>query len=81
MELPLVASSKIEHRAVIRYFTVQGETTSQIHQKIVEVYSATVSYDIFKRWRRAFLLSRTDLSDEECSVRSRGFDQHCTSIN
>ncbi len=69
MELPVTVSSKLEHRAVIRYLTACGESASAIYQQLAEVYGDAVRYSVVKRWFRSFLEGRTSLVDNECSGR------------
>ncbi len=71
MELPVAVSFKLEHRTVIRYLTVHGESASAIYRQLVEVYSDAVTYDVVKRWCRSFLEGQTSLADDEGSGRPR----------
>ncbi len=54
MELPLPGLSEVEHRTTIRYFTMLYHTVSNINEKLMEVYTNLISYDIIKRWHREF---------------------------
>jgi histone-lysine N-methyltransferase SETMAR len=59
-----------EIRAVIRFLTLQNNTASNIHQKLVEVYGSHVmSRQHVTKWVRLFKEGRTDIHDEARSGR------------
>ena len=63
-------SSKIEHRAVIRYLYLKGTTGKEIHGELADVYgSSASSYAQVKFWIGEFKRSRTSLEDEARSGR------------
>ena len=63
-------SSKLEYRAVIRYFYLKGKTDQEIHCELTNVYwSSAPSYAQVKFWVLEFKRSRTSLEDETRSGR------------
>ena len=63
-------SSKVEYRAVIRYFYLKGKTGKEIHGKLADVYgSSEPSYAQVKLWVGEFKRGRTFLEDEARSGR------------
>jgi histone-lysine N-methyltransferase SETMAR len=62
-----------EIRAVIRFLTLQNNTASSIHRKLVEVYGSHVmSRQHVTKWVRLFKEGRTDIHDEARSGRPSG---------
>ena len=58
-------SSKVEYRAVIRYFYLKGKTDKEIHGELAGVYgSSAPSYAQGKFWVGEFKRGRTSLEDE-----------------
>lgn len=56
---------KVEHRAVIKFLTKEGESPSNIHQRMVKVYGDKCpAYDVVKRFSRKFKCGRESLEDE-----------------
>ena len=63
-------SSKVEYRAVIRYFYLKGKTGKEIHGELADVYgSSAPSYTHVKFWVGEFKRDRTTLEDEARSGR------------
>ena len=63
-------SSKVEYRAVIRYFYLKGKTGKEIHGELADVYgSSAPSYAQVKFWVGEFKRGRTSLEDEARSGR------------
>ena len=63
-------SSKVEHRAVIRYLHLKGKTGKDIHAELVYMYgSSAPSYSQVKLWVGEFKRGRTSLEDEAWSGR------------
>ena len=63
-------SSKVEYRAVIRYFYLKGKTGKEIHGELADVYgSSAPSYTRVKFWVGEFKRDRTTLEDEARSGR------------
>ena len=63
-------SSKVEYRAVIRYFYLKGKTGQEIHCELTNVYGSSVpSHAQVTFWVREFKCSRTSLEDETRSGR------------
>ena len=63
-------SSKVEHRAVIRYLYLKGKTGQEIHCELTNVYgSSAPSYAQVKFRVGEFKCSRTSLEDETWSGR------------
>ena len=63
-------SSKVEYRAVIRYFYLKGKTGKEIHGELTDVYgSSAPSYAQVKFWVGEFKRGRTSLEDEARSER------------
>ena len=63
-------SSKVEYRAVIRYFYLKGKTGKEIHAKFADIYgSSSPSYTQVKFWVGEFKRDRTTLEDEARSGR------------
>ena len=58
-------SSKVEHRAVIRYLYLKGKTGKEIHGELADVYGYSAqSYAQVKFWVGDFKRGRTSLEDE-----------------
>ena len=63
-------SSKVEHRAVIRFLYLKGKTGKEIHGELNDVYgSSAPSYAQVKFWVGEFKRGRTSLEDEDRSGR------------
>ena len=63
-------SSKVEYRAVIRYFYLKDKTGKEIHGELADVYgSSAPSYTQVKFWVGEFKRNRTTLEDEARSGR------------
>jgi len=59
-----------EVRSVIRFFTVRGETTAEIHWQLVSVYGTNVmDVSNMRRWVKEFKEGREDVFDEKRSGR------------
>ena len=63
-------SDKIEHRAVIKFLTLENVSPSDIVQRMQNVYGqASPSYATVKRWAAEFKRGRTSLLDDQRSGR------------
>lgn len=57
---------KIEYRAVIKFFVLDGLTPSEIHPKLIKVYGDSApSISTVKKWAAEFKRGRTSLQDDE----------------
>lgn len=55
----------VEHRAVIKFLTKEGQSPTNIHKRMVNVYKeGAPSYDVVKRFAREFKCGRETLEDE-----------------
>ena len=58
-------ASDIEFRAVIRFLTLKGLTTSTIAAELKSVYGGSVcSITTVKKWKKRFEEGRSDLDDD-----------------
>ncbi|EFN90075.1 hypothetical protein EAI_02741, partial [Harpegnathos saltator] len=56
---------KIEYHAVIKFFVLNGLTSTKIHPKLLKVYKdASPSLSAAKKWAALFKSSRTSLEDD-----------------
>ncbi len=56
MELPLMSSSNLEHRSVIRFLTVENVSAVEIHIRLVNVYgNCVMNVQNVRKWRCDFL--------------------------
>ncbi|EFN87815.1 Putative uncharacterized protein FLJ37770, partial [Harpegnathos saltator] len=56
---------KIEYRAMIKFFVLDGLTPTEIHPKLLKVYKdAPPSFSIVKKWTALFKSDRTNLEDD-----------------
>ena len=61
---------KVEHRAVIKFLTKEGNNAKKIHERMIAVYSDTApSYATVTRWHKEFLHGRQSLEDDSHSGR------------
>jgi len=57
---------KIEYRAVIKFFVLDGLSPSEIHPKLIKVYGDSApSISTVKKWAAEFKRGRTSLQDDE----------------
>lgn len=57
---------KIEHRAIIKFLTKEGENASNIHQRLVNVYHDTApAYSTVAKWTAEFKRGRLSIKDDE----------------
>jgi hypothetical protein len=61
--------AKCEERSVIRFVNSKGERPAEIHKQIVAVYSNVMNRENVTKWCRKFSERRTDIHDEQRSVR------------
>lgn len=55
----------IEHRAVIKFFVLDGLTPTEIHSKLLKVYkNSSPSFSTVKKWAALFKSGRTSLEDD-----------------
>ena len=67
--VPLLAS-RVEQRAVIRFFWAKGLSTAEIHNEMQPVYGhKCFNLSVVKRWCRKFFNGRTSLVDNKRSGR------------
>jgi transposase len=67
--VPLLAS-RVEQRAVIRFFWAKGLSTAEIHNEMQPVYGhKCFNLSVIKRWCRKFSNGRTSLVDNKRSGR------------
>lgn len=63
---------KIEHRAVIKFFVLEGLTASEIHSKMVKVLKGSApSFSTVHRWALEFKRGRTSIEDDARSGRPK----------
>ncbi len=56
MELPLVSSSNLEHRSIIRFLTMENVLAVEVHRQFVNVYdNCVMNVQNVRKWRRDFL--------------------------
>ncbi|XP_076223908.1 protein GVQW3-like [Nomia melanderi] len=61
---------KLEHRAVIKFLTIEGLTPNQIKERMDNVYSDSASsYSLIKNWSKLFRWGRESIEDDPRSSR------------
>lgn len=70
MSVEKVKMDKIEQRAVIKFLTKEGNTPSEIRQRMLRVFGSSCSSEfVIKFWSRQFKLGRESLEDDPRSGR------------
>jgi transposase len=67
MNAKIQVSSKLEHRAVIRYLNAEGHNGNEIYAKLCAMYGqeAVMSRQAVYKWINMFTKVRTSIEDEE----------------